>query len=639
MPRAKVKARKPAAPSQPTPEGAPPLATTSHSSSSPPSAPPPPPLLPSSLGFPSVSSRVEAFLGFIGLMDSRAVSRELQRRFEKAALVWLRAHTTKQSMQRRAEERERARLLQANDDSDDDSKAGADDDSKAGADDDKEDGGDEKKEEKEEVKDEKELELEQFSVSLPQPSVTMNSTRELLRAHAVWYRQQLHRWRLHGGQRTDDPLLVSVTFADSRATYGFWSSGKRCEIPEVKGRHRHITSLLLIDLATWAFQATSPFDHLDPTYPEQVKKSALVRRSRGYQTEKVDRERVLDEIAHIQLATQHWMCSSTGAPLLLRLPVDVLLHSILALIDFEPLMDLRSVSRSFQPLVERAAVQWCNRRFPEGLATIQRLLQEAGEKASAKTKAQNESKTTGKRRRGSETTLATASALSSTSSASSARASSVSYVTADAVWVRQQLNWARKLVYNQEVFARHAALLPPPPVVSKVDAMAAFPLTAEQWSAAFQAEQKKQRWGYFRPPVIDVISVALRVYGHVQAMLLLQEKRAAAAAKRQEKAKVKAQEKMRAVDLALAAEGLTAEWKEPGKRLMVGSRTFFWVAGQVGRWCTPFREVQQLVNPHGLEQRRIHRALSTVALQCAGRCGWGGCSVAPQEDDDDEMED
>ena len=111
----------------------------------------------------SVSSRLEAYLGFTHLMDCRAVSRELQRRFETAAVHWLRDQTTHQVQERRVEARRCSGQPLC-------------------------------------------------SRSSPESkSPSSGDESPWLRVHAAVFRQQLDRWRVQGAQRVDDRPVAHIS--------------------------------------------------------------------------------------------------------------------------------------------------------------------------------------------------------------------------------------------------------------------------------------------------------------------------------------------------------------------------------------------------------------------------------------------
>ena len=75
-----------------------------------------------------------------------------------------------------------------------------------------------------------------------------------------------------------------------------------------------------------------------------------------------------------------------------------------------------------------------------------------------------------------------------------------------------------------------------------------------------------------------------------------------------------------AVDAALAAEGLQAEW-EPGKDArelwLCQEAQFQWrYRGWRIKWT---RQMAQQGSPE------LHRALLALGLECEGYCGWGKC--------------
>ena len=149
-------------------------------------------------------------------------------------------------------------------------------------------------------------------------------------------------------------------------------------------------------------------------------------------------------------------------------------HGVLAFVEFEAVMDARSVCRSLQPLCEQRAVAWMSEQFPR-LADVALPTEPTADSSKRR------------RSRATETHLAAAAKSTSSSSSSSSSASrsaaalSVAvaaspppFVASDAVWLRRQLVWARRLPRN-----RHRISSPPSGLtISERDIASKFNLKA-----------------------------------------------------------------------------------------------------------------------------------------------------------------
>ena len=559
---------------------------------------------------------LEPFLGFTALMDCRAVCREMARRFEKPALQWL-TEIFGEKLQKDLANKRRCypQFYPA-------PKWTEEKDGKEGE---GSDGSDEKKEDRA-MTDPRLAAADGGSAMEAHSASSMAPARQRVqsirppvpRSVAVFLRQQLDRWGSHGVQAVDDPLRVLISPSDAAWAFGFHQEVSY-RVAKVTTR-RSLVALKLIDLVYWA-TATHQFDGYDAGYPLRFREA---EKKRGIETKKADRpllEQLSAEDAEQARATRRWMRSSTGAPLLLSLPADVLVHSVLVCLDFEPLMDLRSVSRTFQPLVERAAVWWMNRRFPEGLATVQRQQEEQAAKKPKKKAV----KATGKRKRSSEE------AQTATVPAAA------SYSAADAVWARQQILLARRFDSNQKDILRHPRRAPPPVYLCKTEVLAEYPLSSAVWEQRFGGTEQKRVSGVFRHTAVDVVGLLFAVYGRASAVQEAQVKRAGTADKRHETERVKTEQRVAAVEAAVSALGLETRWqgKEPGKSFKASRILFGWAAlrrwwwsypSEVAVWDPETRVRRTLRDPEAEEvERKLHRVMRSMGLACAGNCQWGGC--------------
>ena len=489
-------------------------------------------------------------------------------------------------------------------------------------------------EDEEEMRAEMQLLSPVLTATLPPQQRRRRDQRLLLPAHAVFFRQQLDGWRLQSVQREDDALRVKISPMDAWLVYGY-SRSRAYHIPEVTGLHRHISSLLLIDVVTWLLRSEATFAEYDPTRQKRAKARKREERRMAEMLEGDDYKRYQVQAAHALLATQRWMRSSAGSPVLLRLPAEVVVHSVLAFLDFEPLMDLRSVSRAFKELVELAAVQWCNRRFSKGPKTMQRQQQAERqrrevEQTDEKEQGEKASKVTGKRKRSSEWVQVStgpvafaSTSLPSTSPATTAAVCAVSYTPADAVWVRQQLLWARRLDHQQREWRRE-------PLVSKSEALDRFPLNPIDWSRWFGEsllvlDGYEERYGIARSTAMEVVELVLELYSI--DLCRLQTSRAAAAAPVRTRERPKLVDRASAVEAVAAAAGLTVRWKELGEMVLVGGIPMRWRSGswEALDWFVNDSREGRIRNSHGPTARSVHRAMRRAGFGCGGRCWWGNC--------------
>jgi hypothetical protein len=173
---------------------------------------------------------------------------------------------------------------------------------------------------------------------------------------ATWLVQQCRRWQ--SNNTGDDPSTYWVTETTAEVVYEVFTS-------QLLETWCHgIRSLKLMDVVAQLFTRRGHADQ----WAKELREGETERRVNKW-TERDQHPRVHLLLqygaseAMQRMVTRQWMRSSTGQPLLLHVPSSVIVHSILSFVDFEPLVQLRHVSRSFQPLVESAAVVWMNCTF------------------------------------------------------------------------------------------------------------------------------------------------------------------------------------------------------------------------------------------------------------------------------------
>ena len=258
-----------------------------------------------------------------------------------------------------------------------------------------------------------------------------------------------------------------------------------------------------------------------------------------------------------------WMASSTGQPYLLFLPDAVTVHSVLALLDFETLMQLRVISKSFKSLTEQAAVAWMNQRYPAGLSTITRSRKEEAERQRLDALGAQNTKTAARIKRkhfcdpeerekawktpfkcrseavvdsappsaafvavtisafpAADTGAATCPTTTFSSPSSmatwlhsfpSTSPSPASYSVADAVWVMREPSWARALPLNAKL-RPHSSKVQPLALVLRTEGWWRYCVENEEWVRRFGPQLKGARQQ--RCDVMDVLEVAFSVYGN-----------------------------------------------------------------------------------------------------------------------------
>ena len=345
------------------------LKAVSHS----PHAPPPPSSAlsssslsqppPSTAGSPSpllcalpaaAADRLHGFLGFTQLMDLRCLSRGAARRYEDASLQWMNHH-----------------LLKSEEEASSSSSPS--------------------------------------SASTPQAPALSSLPFCFDHSDAVWFRQQLSRWRFTCGR--EDTERCTVSLVDAFKAYG--TSSSRWDNTPLSRPGSLTPSYLVQEAAKSLFHkrsaeavAAAARAPTSVAVPAQSM-SAFARQTEGHQAQRIAEmgfwlkrgreDRATSRSARLEFITAYKerlakeRCSADtwkagpqlSRPLLLLLPAAVAQHSLLAFLTFEDVMDLRAVSRALQPLMEAAAVAQLNRLCPSGLVTIAQQQEKATQLADA----------------------------------------------------------------------------------------------------------------------------------------------------------------------------------------------------------------------------------------------------------------
>ena len=373
---------------------------------------------------------------------------------------------------------------------------------------------------------------------------------------------------------------------------------------------------------------------------------------------------------------KRWRSGSSGRPLLHLLPDAVIGSAVFPFLEFHAIMDMRAVCSSLKPVCEREAVLWMAAAFPAGLATIaqqQQAEQEGSGSKKQKAKKQtgttahsssssssspsilpflsspvssSPSTTTSERvpAAGAQSSASSPSSSSSVSSSSSPPSSSAasssssrpralqgppaaSFSLADCVWLRRQLDRAESLRANEEW---HRVVVGS----AQRRALALSAAEAAEWYDVSKAELLSRS---LRPvnrdsfmPRYSLLSIAAAVlerHGHAASFTQhMREKggRRRVSAKQRERA-----ERRLAVDAALAAEGLQAEWgpeRGPEHTWCCQRVEFEWRKDGKGSWV---KKPRKYWTAQGSPE--LHRALLALGMACHGDCRWGGCLVQANE--------
>ena len=427
----------------------------------------------------AAADRVRGFLGFTVLMDLRCLSRSAARRLEDAALQWMNHHLLRPEL----------RLTSSSSPS---------------------------------------------SPSTPEVAARPSPPFCFDHADAVWFRQQLSRWRFNRLRVDADSCLLSPV--EAWRAYGVqWR--EHLQRPWPTPRTPPLTASYLVrDVARHLFRG-----YFRLHSGQQPRHAAAFARQledgRAQRTSGLNRTAYRALVAREKDSAQRWRACRPVS--MLVLPAAVVYHSVLACLGFEELMELRSVSRALQPLMETAAVLRLNQQFPSGLNTIaerqeeaRQLAEEARLKAEMKRQKAEEKRQKGRKRKRADAspTSSDASAVMDSASVASSSSSSLSastfspsptpsYTVAHAVWVMQLLQWSRRLWYT----ARRELGEPPNsvlPTLCQTQFLSRFPLRAE-WTQRFgrpsptTRSRYSGRWGKGadRYSVHAVLDLLLDLYG------------------------------------------------------------------------------------------------------------------------------
>ena len=390
------------------------------------------------------------------------------------------------------------------------------------------------------------------------------------RMDAVWFRQQLSRWRFDCVRADAEHCTLGA--ADAHRVYGETSTALVRRGRSVKLTPSYYVKDAvgpLVRTRSRAENATTPLHALARALEQSRMSAPATFALTGPKRDKAWRN--YDALMAQEKAAARWWRGSWPfpAPMLLLLPTAVVHHSILPHLDFEHLMQLRLLSHSLTPVLEAAAITRLSQLCPAGLATIVRQQAEEAhavvEKQRVKTekekekrerrkkkkpeearqslKKEDEQKETKSRKRKwaddsasppasaapSASVLSSPAAPFSFSSSSSSTASScssgsssasppASYTVAHCVWAMQQLQWCRRLASNSKYTPWRPRVNPP--VLSKTQFLSRFsvnrfPGLRAQWKKHF-GSVTRSRWGFrllTRQPIFDVLDLLLGLHG------------------------------------------------------------------------------------------------------------------------------
>ena len=321
-----------------------------------------------------------------------------------------------------------------------------------------------------------------------------------------------------------------------------------------------------------------------------------------------------------------WMIEGSQALLELQHSIPLIVHSVLSLLDIETLMQLRAVSRSFKPLVEQAAVECLNCRFPAGLKV--RALLASGQTGTPLSRTQLDGygvaavrlinggshhvaslgRRRGKRR------------YAELSSAHAAPATA-SYSMRDAVWVMQEVQWAR--------WIRQHSINPPAPwtvqptvLLRRKEALPRYFLTSLVWETRFgrMSGRGKDPW---QVDVLDILDLVLAIHGSGAAM---QKARDSSREREEWIRAASVQRKANALPTAraaLEAANLSAEFHSEGKPSFTSCGVrMIWLNASAGWIATGGRQDENA--------GRLHDVMKSLGMRCRGtgsRCWLDGCPL------------
>ena len=373
-------------------------------------------------------------------------------------------------------------------------------------------------------------------------------------------------------------------------------------------------------------------------------------------------------------AAVRWAASSSGQPLICLLPTAVTVHSILSLLDFDALMQLRVVSRTFKTLTEQAAVAWLNQRYPAGLRVARRRAEELQAK-QLETAGAKGTKVTGRNKRkrsegadeagrapkaphqhqsedsssglslsafssSLETSVffaeATAGAVRSHATAvfsasfsssplfspPSSPSTAASYSVADAVWVMQELSWARALSINakDQLTPTDIRVVA---IVCKTDGLEHFCVDGEQWGKHFvsSAAVIHRVSGASRYDVMDIVDLVFSVHGSSAEVRSIRQLRKQRRAKLRRATEQRQRAVMEAMMAALAEANVPAKFRNGDSLFFQSGRVVQWRRGTWRSWPNLREKADE-------SEVRLHAVMGILGtLKCAltGGCDWGGC--------------
>ena len=171
------------------------------------------------------------------------------------------------------------------------------------------------------------------------------------RPDAVWFRRQLSRWRFDCVH--SDEKRCAVGLAEVRRTYGLpWPTTSSLT-------SSYTVKAVARELFEKRGHATAFARQLETEKAQRM--SGL--------SERLHKHRMAKEKGIVRRWTAGWPFTTS---LMLLVPTAVARHSILSLLSFEELMELRVLSHELRPLLEAAVVARLGQMCPSGLATIAR---------------------------------------------------------------------------------------------------------------------------------------------------------------------------------------------------------------------------------------------------------------------------
>ena len=554
---------------------------------------------------------IHDFLGFTRLMDLRCLSRSTCVQMEIAALQWMERHLPKTLLREEAE-RQAAQAA------------------------------------KDAVIAEVDRRYASLFATAPLfPSTTTRPANDPAFSHgdAVWLRQTLSRWRFVKSCDDTHGCLISRQLAEGAYEAGWFDD---VHLSTKMNGTADDSRVRVIDLAGHMLRLHGHAECLDRRYTNTGWGHGANRWA-------------LQEIAQRRTA-ESLKASLTAPPLFALLPHAITLHSILPLFDLEALLLLRALNRSFQSLAEQTACAWMSRRFPAGLRTMTRQLEEATRGRPLVSKGWKRKRpgqdvkvgvvpATSAHRKSSSLSLASSSSPSPL--LLSPPSPSLSYTITDVVWLMQQKAWARSLIQSTRAL-NGLQYGDDVPLICQSHGLSRFPIQTDQWCCRFGSPVPLPGSSGLtrRYSVMTVVDFILATFGSgVKVREELRQKAKRAQHRRDVKAEAKrlGEERkarlMEAAKTALKEVGLEAKFdtlETPHSCSFVCEGLKFQLEWQVDL-DRPWR--YRGGAPHsipkgrypwdeGYERRmrlfKLHIVMVRLGMECAhgqpGKtCGWGGC--------------